>query len=530
MKSANRAAHGEAQTAPRVPCFRRGLLVLATALCLGFPYVAASAEPGLPLPPAPVRMVIPDVAAFDAALTGAYRRALLGQPEDGDPVVAAWRRSPVGSKLEAQWALFSGDLPWTWEQVLATKPRGLGLALLAPGSLEAVLILETSLATLPVPLPRGAAKTHAGVAYALVSRGAGDGASGDRRPGFAWARHGGRLFLATSERALHLALDEALAGRGAASPLPGLVALDLDLPALRADRYFRREFPWAPGPEDGHVRAALRLESGQLVEVREGTGESRPPGFSFDSPDAVAAAWDWDGDALWPALRSGLLEPIPSPLSRPVLPLGPLPSTKRGAAEDRYLVRLDKPPAGPGAPWDEGDLATWRTLLAARPAAGWGYRIAKDGERAVVFAWPASAMADLEKACRATLERRSGPIEVATVGDVRELRAGPGLPVLALRRAGIFVWIGSSARALAAVSAPRRSGEIVRWARLDLRAVRAEGDRWARAEGPAAPERVRPFSDRILGLLGWLPSTKTLALERRQTATGWSERLVFGAE
>jgi hypothetical protein len=70
----------------------------------------------------------------------------------------------------------------------------------------------------------------------------------------------------------------------------------------------------------------------------------------------------------------------------------------------------------------------------------------------------------------------------------------------------------------------------VRWARLDLRAVRAQGDRWARAEGPAAPERVRPFSDRILGLLGWMPSTNTLALERRQTATGWSERLAFGAE
>lgn len=502
----------------------------AFALSLVSPYVAAAAERGLPLPPAPVHMVIPDVVAFDAALTGAYRRALLGQPEDGDPLVAAWRLSPVGSKLEAQWALFSGDLPWTWEQVLATKPRGLGLALLSPGSLEAVLVLETPLATLPVPLPRGTAKTHAGVVYALVSRGAGDGASGDRRPGLAWARHGGRLFLATSERALHLALDEALAGRGVAASLPGLVALDLDLSALRADRYFAREFPWAPGPEDGNVRAALRLEGGRLVEVREGTGESRPPGFTFDTQDTVAAAWDGDGDALWPALRSGLLEPIPSPLDRPVPPLGPLPSTSRGTAEDRYLVRLDKPPAGPGAPWDEGDLATWRTLLAKRPSGGWGYRIAKDGERAVVFAWPASGMADLEKACRATVERRSGAIDVVAVGDVREMRAGPGLPVLALRQAGRFAWIGSSARALAAASAPRPSGEIVRWARLDLRAVRAEGDRWARAEGPAAPERVRPFSDRILGLLGWMPSTNTLALERRQTATGWSERLVFGAE
>jgi hypothetical protein len=201
-------------------------------------------------------MVIPDVTAFDAALTGAYRRALLGEPADDDPLVAAWRHAPVGSKLETQWGLFAGDLPWTWEQVLATKARSLGLALLSPGSLEAVLVLDTPLATLPVPLPRGAARTHAGVAYALVSRGAGDGDSGDRRPGLAWARHGGRLFLATSERALQLALDEALAGRATAAALPGLVALDLDLSALRADRYFRREFPWAPGPEDGHVKAA----------------------------------------------------------------------------------------------------------------------------------------------------------------------------------------------------------------------------------------------------------------------------------
>ena len=34
---------------------------------------------GLPLPPAPVRVLIPDVTAFDAALTGAYRQAFLGE-------------------------------------------------------------------------------------------------------------------------------------------------------------------------------------------------------------------------------------------------------------------------------------------------------------------------------------------------------------------------------------------------------------------------------------------------------------------
>jgi len=278
------------------------------------------------------------------------------------------------------------------------------------------------------------------------------------------------------------------------------------------------------------VRAALRVEGGRLVELREGTGEAGPPAFAFDAEGALAAAWEGDGALLWPALRSGLLEPIPAPLERPVPLLRPLPTAARETVEDRHLVHLDKSPAGPDAPWEEGDLATWRALLAKRPAEGWGFRLGKDGERALVFAWPASATAELERACRATVERRSGPVSMAAVGDARELRAGPGLPVLALRRTGDFVWIGSSASALATVAPPRPSAEITRWARLDLRAVRAESDRWVRAEGPAAPERVRPFSDRVLGLLGWMPATNTLAVERRRTAAGWSERLVFGTE
>jgi hypothetical protein len=65
---------------------------------------------------------------------------------------------------------------------------------------------------------------------------------------------------------------------------------------------------------------------------------------------------------------------------------------------------------------------------------------------------------------------------------------------------------------------------------VDLRALRAEGPRWEKAEGPAAPEETRPLSDRILGLLGWMPRTTSLAVERRRTATGWSETLVFGTE
>ena len=82
----------------------------------------------------------------------------------------------------------------------------------------------------------GSALTHGGVAYSLVTRGAADASEdADRRMGLAWARSGDRLFLATSERALLLALDEHLAGRGFSPPLPGLASLELDLDALRQD-------------------------------------------------------------------------------------------------------------------------------------------------------------------------------------------------------------------------------------------------------------------------------------------------------
>ena len=67
----------------------------------------------------------------------------------------------------------------------------------------------------------------------------------------------------------------------------------------------------------------------------------------------------------------------------------------------------------------------------------------------------------------------------------------------------------------------------MRWARVDLAAARAQAAAWARAEGPAAPERVRPFSDRVLGLLGWIPSVQAISVERRQTGEQWTERVVF---
>jgi hypothetical protein len=116
-----------------------------------------------------------------------------------------------------------------------------------------------------------------------------------------------------------------------------------------------------------------------------------------------------------------------------------------------------------------------------------------------------------------------------TVGEARELRLGPGLPALAWKRVGDVVWMGPSAASLADAPAARRETDLVRWARLDLDGLRKDAARWERVEGPAAPETVRPFSDRILGLLGWMPATRSLSLERRQVPGGWTERVTFGA-
>jgi hypothetical protein len=493
---------------------------------------AAGASTGPPLPKAPVRVVIEDPAAFDAVLTGAFRRVLVGRPQDGDPVVAGWRRTRVGTKLEEQWAKLSADLPWTWDSIRRLQPRSVGIALLEAGHLEAVLAIDTPLARLPVRPRAGKPKTHGGVAYQLVKPGAADGSEdGDRRMGLAWARLGSVLLLATSERALRLSIDESLAGRGFAAPLPGLISLELDLDALRKDRYFRREFLFGQGPEQGIVRAALRLEGGRLVEVREGEGEAGAAAMVFDAPGAAASGWEPDGSTVGPALRAALLEPIPTPSDRPVPPLAALPAAAAQAAEDRYLTNFERPLVrGAAAAWEEGELAQWRALWHDAAVPGWGYAIEPDGVRRIVFAWPAARDGELVGLCRATVERRAGRATVGEVGDSREISVGPSLPAIAVRRTGAYVWIAPSAHDLERVAEPRPAGDVVRWGRVDLRALRAEAPRWEKAEGPAAPEQTRPLSDRVLGLLGWMPQTATLAVERRRTGAGWSETIVFGAE
>lgn len=491
---------------------------------------AMAAEPtGLPLPPGPVQLVIPDAVAFDTALAGRWRLALTGAPEAGDPLFAAWRQSPVGAKLEGQWRRLAGELPWSWTEIRRLQPHAVGVAVLSVGSLEAVLVIETPLATLPIQPPSGQERVHEGVTYRTVARGAADGATGERRAGLAWTRLGRYLVLATSERALCLAIDESLAGRSVNAALPGLASLALDVATLRRDLYFKREFLFLADSGDGPILAALREEAGGIVEVREGRGPVAAPARSFGTSDDIEAAWEPEGATLWPALRAALLEPLPRLLERPVASEAPLPPAAIGS-DDLYLVDLRKPMARPGTQGGEGELPLWRKLAERNPVAGWGHAVASDGSRRIVFEWPAALDGELLALCRETLERRTARVDSARLGDVDELRVGPGLVTLAVKRTGRFIWLGPSSASLASVAEPSAQGDLVRWARLDFAALRDASARWERVEGPAAPERVRPFSDRILGLLGWMPSVARLSLERRQTGEAWTERLVFEHE
>jgi hypothetical protein len=196
---------------------------------------------------------------------------------------------------------------------------------------------------------------------------------------------------------------------------------------------------------------------------------------------------------------------------------------------DRYLVDLTRPAAVENAPWEKGDLAPWETLLPPDAGKGWGWAIGTNGERLMVIAWPAVRQSAFDQAVLATLLRRAGGVSAERNGDLTEYRIGPSLTVLATRRTGDFLWISTSRAALEGREAPRRADGVSRWAKLEMNSLRQEAQLWARAEGPASPDRSRPFSDRLLGLLGWMPDTRTLTVERKRTATGWSERVVFGA-
>jgi len=482
--------------------------------------------PKLPLPDAPVRLVIPDVGAFDKVLSGSYRQLLENDVSDNDPMFAAWKRSRTGSKLDAEWEAFKGKFSLNWKTLRRMQPTCIGLALLNVGHLEAVMVIETPIAVLSLSLPNGDKNTYNGVSYNVIARGAADGqGDDDGRMGFAWAAFKGSLIFSSSERALKLALDVALSGNGYTPSLDGLVCLDLNLDELRSNIYFKREFRFPRGPETGRVYAALRLQGENLVEVRRGVGESRSSASKFEADSAAIAGWEPDGVKLWPTFRRALLEPEPNPSPKPLPAIRPLPATT--GASDNYLVDFTKPgsPKASGA-WEEGDLLAWPALLADVPS--YGYYSNNDGQRRMVFPWPAERDTEFVNACKATMTRRHGKASVQKVGDVQEIQIGPKLPVLAIRRTGAFLWVAASATHLKDVKAPNPEPNLIRWAKLDLDAIREEYTRWETFEGPQYSENDRPLSDRVLGLLGWMPETAKIYVERRKINSGWEERVVFG--
>ena len=500
---------------------------LALLLALGTAAPAA-AQALLPLPEAPVVLVSTDPAALDRALGGGFRKALAGKAGDADPVVNGLRQTRVGGKLDEQWALFAQDLPLTWTEIAAMKPTALGLALLSAGDLEAVLAVRTPVAKVPLALPAGEPRSRNGVPYAFVARGAGDEKTLDRRLGLAWARVDGTLLLATSERALLLALDRAAAKQGYGAFLPGLLSARLDLAALRGDRYFKREFLFAEGlegTETGVLLCALREEEGRLVEVREGEAPRGPaaPRWATDGRRVAAAGWETSSKRFGSALRRGLLEPVPVPAARPGMALKPLPDPNAAQGE-RYLVDITKPvpPAGEG---DAAELPRWDGFVAGLALEGWGWEVGADGARRLLAKVPAAKEAELASLAKATLERRAG----AALAGSSKLEVGPALPGLAWKRSGDWLWLAASEAHLAGVPAPASDAGLVRWSRVDLDAVRAEKGAWNDAEGAAFEGRVRPFSDRILGLLGWAPKTSSVAVERRQEGARFREKVVFAS-
>jgi hypothetical protein len=123
--------------------------------------------------------------------------------------------------------------------------------------------------------------------------------------------------------------------------------------------------------------------------------------------------------------------------------------------------------------------------------------------------------------------RRHGRATIHKVGDIHEIQVGPSLPALAIRRTGEFLWVALSAAHLKDVKMPRGEPDLIRWAKLNFNDVRGEYPRWEKIEGPQYSGLDRPFSDRVLGLLGWMPKTTSISVERRKTAGGWEESVIF---
>lgn len=515
-------------------------LALAISLTPAWAQVASVPSPpsptGLPLPSAMIRLSIPDVRAFDAALGGGFKKALYGTLPEDDGVARGFAQSQVGAKLHDQWTRFRGDTALSFQTLVELQASSAALAVLNIGHMEMVLVVETPLAALPDIFETGTSRIDHGKTYHLVRTGAADeGASGETRMGLAWSRDRGLLVIATSERAMKLALAAMAAGERFTPKLEGLAGLELDLDGLQNDLHFKRDFLFGSLPTAGESRgklsAALRLESGRLVEVREGAlSATTERGAVFEAKDAVASGWIADASTLLAELRRGVLEPIPTPALLPQLAIQPLPASKAASAEERYATSIEVPAPSPGGSVSEAaEIEAWTALLAAQPLAGFGYLVTPSRARLLVLSWPKEKDADLSALLDATLTRRGARLAPAAPGgDSRQYLLGPGLPALAFKRMGEFIWIAPSAADLRSAPAISWSSDVVRFSKLNLAAAREEGRRWARIEGPRSSENVRPLADRVLGLLGWMPAVRTLEVERRVTAMGFKERVVFG--
>ena len=496
---------------------------------------AASSSAGLPLPAAMIRLAIPDVRAFDAALGGGFKKALYDTLPEDDGVARGFGQSQVGAKLKDQWARFRGDTALSFQTLIELRASQAALAVLNIGHMEMVLVLETPLAALPDIFEAGTSRIDSGRTYHLVRTGAADeGASGETRMGLAWSRDGGLLVIATSEHAMKLALAAVASGQRFAPKLAGLASLELDMAILQKDLYFKRDFLFGSLPEGasvtGKIQAALRLESGRLVEVREGgVTSSGQRGAVFEAPDAVASGWIGDASQLLTEMRRGVLEPVPAPATKPQTGVAPLPSLKAASEDDRYATNIEVPAAALGAPTEAAELDAWTALLGAAPIEGFGYIVTKTKARLLAIPWPREKDAEFLSLLDATLSRRGARLVSSPApSEGKVYQMGPNLPVLAFKRSGDFVWIGPGPADLRTAPVPAWSSEVVRFSRVNLTAVRDEARRWGRVEGPRSSDNVRPLSDRVLGLLGWMPGVRTLEVERRVTGAGFRERVVFG--
>ena len=223
----------------------------------------APAPAGLPLPAAMIRLSIPDVRAFDAALGGGFKKALYGTLPEDDGVARGFAQSQVGAKLHDQWTRFRGDAALSFQTLVGLQASSAALAVLNIGHMEMVLVVETPLAALPDIFEAGTSRIDHGKTYHLVRTGAADeGADGETRMGLAWARDRGLLVITTSERAMKLTLAAVAAGERFTPKLDGLAALELDVDALQGDLYFKRDFLFGSLPNAlesrGKISAALR--------------------------------------------------------------------------------------------------------------------------------------------------------------------------------------------------------------------------------------------------------------------------------